>query len=97
MGQIEASGGAPERKRAEGDSQASSASFSREQITPPASPVVEIRWFTVAPEHYDYFRKDLAAEASIESEKSSAAKEKDLGFKSSRELLIKVTILQPER
>lgn len=97
IGQIEASGGASERKRAEGDSPASSASFTREQSTPPASSVVEIRWFTVAPEHYDYFRKDLAAEARIESEKSSAAKEKDLGFKSSRELLIKVTILQPER
>jgi hypothetical protein len=96
IGQIEAASGASERKRAEGDSPAS-ASFTREQSTPPASSIVEIRWFTVAPEHYDYFRKDLAAEASIESEKSSAAKEKDLGFKSSRELLIKVTILQPER
>jgi hypothetical protein len=95
IGQIEAASGASERKRAEGDSPAS-ASFTREQSTPPASSIVEIRWFTVAPEHYDYFRKDLAAEASIESEKSSAAKEKDLGFKSSRELLIKVTILQPE-
>jgi hypothetical protein len=96
IGQIEAASGASERKRAEGDSPAG-ASFTREQTAPPASSIVEIRWFTVAPEHYDYFRKDLAAEASIESEKSSAAKEKDLGFKSSRELLIKVMILQPER
>jgi hypothetical protein len=94
--QIAVASGASERKRADADLPAS-ASFAREQTAPPASSVVEIRWFTVAPEHYDYFRKDLAAEASIESEKSSTAKEKDFAFKSSRELLIKVTILQPER
>ena len=83
------------RKRAEADVPAS-ASLAREQTTP-ASSVVEIRWFTVAPEHYEYFRKDLAAEANIESEKSTAAKEKDSAVKAPRELMIKVTILQPER
>lgn len=93
--QTEAASGASARKRAEADLPAS-ATLAREQITP-ASSVVEIRWFTVAPEHYEYFRKDLAAEANIESEKSAAAKEKDSAVKSSRELLIKVTILQPER
>lgn len=93
--QTEAASGASARKRAEADLPASAA-LAREQITP-ASSVVEIRWFTVAPEHYDHFRKDLAAEANIESEKSTAAKEKDSALKSSRELLIKVTILQAER
>jgi hypothetical protein len=93
--QTEAASGASARKRAEADLPAS-ASLAREQITP-ASSVVEIRWFTVAAEHYEYFRKDLATEANIESEKSTVAKEKDSDVKSSRELLIKVTILQPER
>ena len=94
--QTEGASGAAARKHAEADAPAS-ASFAREQIAPLASSVVEIRWFTVAPEHYEYFRKDLAAEANIESEKSAAGKEKDSAVKSSRELLIKVTILQPER
>ncbi len=93
--QAEGTSGTAERKRAEADLPAS-APAARGSIAQ-ANPVVEIRWFTVAPEHYDYFRKDLAAEASIESEKSTAAKERDSAVKSSRELLIKVTILQPER
>ena len=57
------------------------------------SPIVEIRWFTVALEHYEQFRKELAAEAIIDAEKSVAAKEMDFGLKRARELLIKVTIL----
>jgi len=90
--QTEDASGASERKRAEADLPASASA--REPIAQ-ANPVVEIRWFTVAPEHYEYFRKDLAAEANIESEKSTAAKERDAALKSSRELLIKVMILQP--
>ena len=93
----EGASGAGASFRAEADLPASSPAMAREQITPPASSIVEIRWFTVAPEHYSHFRKDLAAEANIESEKSAAAKEKDPAISSSRELLIKVTILQPER
>jgi hypothetical protein len=63
----------------------------------PASQIVEIRWFTVAQQHYDQFRKELAAEALIDSEKSIAAKENDFGLKTQRDLLIKVTILPSER
>jgi hypothetical protein len=92
LDQTEDASGASERKRAEADLPASASA--REPIAQ-ANPVVEIRWFTVAPEHYEYFRKDLAAEANIESEKSTAAKERDAALKSSRELLIKVMILQP--
>ena len=69
----------------------------REPMSPPVSSMVEIRWFTVRPEHYEYFRKDLAAEANIESEKTTGTREKDAALKSSQELLIKVLILQPER
>ncbi|MGH7854146.1 MAG: anti-sigma factor family protein [Candidatus Binatia bacterium] len=94
--QTEGASGDAVRRRAETEVPAS-ASAAREQFTPPASSVVEIRWFTVAPEHYEHFRKDLAAEANIESEKSTAPKEKDSVSKPSRDLLIKVTILQPER
>jgi hypothetical protein len=57
--------------------------------------MVEVRWFTVKPEHYEYFRKDLAAEANIESEKTTGTREKETALKSSQELLIKVLILQP--
>ena len=89
--QIEAASGTGERKRAEADLPAA-----RESIAH-TNPVVEIRWFSVAPEHYEYFRKDLAAEANIESERSSSAKERDSASQAPRELLIKVTILQPER
>lgn len=64
---------------------------------PPANQVVEIRWFTVAPQHYEQFKKDLAAEAIIDSQKPVAAKEIDLASKTPRELLIKVTILPAER
>lgn len=63
----------------------------------PANQVVEIRWFTVAPQHYEQFKKELAAEAIIDTEKSVAAKENDFGLKTPRELLIKVTILPSER
>ena len=63
----------------------------------PANQVVEIRWFTVAQQHYEQFKKELAAEAIIDSERSVAAKENDFGLKTPRELLIKVTILPSER
>jgi hypothetical protein len=82
------------RGRAAPDSSAGSLEF---RAIVPATPVVEIRWFTVLPEHYEHFRKDLAAEANIESEKSNAARERDSAAKASREFLIKVMILQPER
>ena len=88
--------GASVNKPAEADVPASAPAAGEPSAADPSN-IVEIRWFTVAPEHYEYFRKDLAAEASIESERSTAAKERDPAFKSSRELLIKVTIFQPAR
>ena len=64
----------------------------------PAAPKIEsigeIRFYNVAPEHYEFFKKELAAESIIESESKPAAKEKEAaGF--DRLLLIKVTILPP--
>lgn len=64
---------------------------------PMTGQVVEIRWFTVAPEHYGQFRKDLAAEAIIDTEKSLSPREQDFGLKPPREFLIKVTILPADK
>jgi len=62
----------------------------------PAAPriesIAEIRFYSVAPEHFDFFKKELASEAIVESESRAAAKERDAG-RIDRHLLIKVTIL----
>jgi hypothetical protein len=64
----------------------------------PAAPKIEsigeIRFYNVAPEHYEFFKKELAAESIIESESKPAAKEKEVPL-GNRQLLIKVTILPP--
>ena len=52
----------------------------------------EVSWFTVGAEHYDQFKKDLAAEAAIDSERPIGSMTNEL-TKSNRELLIKVIIL----
>ena len=60
--------------------------------------ISEVRWFAVPADRYDQFRKELVAEAAIESEKTIGPMEKDFALKSNRELLIKVIILSaPER
>ena len=62
---------------------------------PKIESIAEIRFYNVAPEHYEFFRKELASEAIIEAESKAAAREKEgAGF--DRLLLIKVTILPPE-
>lgn len=63
----------------------------------PTRSIMEIRWFNVAPNHLEQFRKELAAEAIIDSEKSPDSAEKDFAMKSGRELLVKVIILSSER
>jgi len=73
-------------------------SAARPATSAPATPriesIAEIRFYNVAPEHFEYFKKELASEAIIESESTPAAKEKEAaGF--DRLLLIKVTILPP--
>ncbi len=55
----------------------------------------EIRWFSVPADQYEQFRKDLASEASIDSEKTIGPSEKEFAQKSNRELLIKVIIVSP--
>jgi hypothetical protein len=58
-----------------------------------APQIAEIRWFSVQSELYDQFKKVLAAEAAIESEKATL--ENDFNQRPSRDLLIKVIILSP--
>ena len=79
-------------KSAEADSAARPAASA--PATPRIESIAEIRFYNVAPEHFEYFKKELASEAIIESESTPAAKEKEAaGF--DRLLLIKVTILPP--
>lgn len=67
------------------------------QRAAPSGSIVEIRWFNVAPKHLDQFRKELAAEATIDSEKSLDAAEKEIAANAPRDLLVKVIILSSER
>jgi len=70
--------------------------------TPPAparakiESIAEIRYYNVAPEHFEIFKKELAAEANIESEPKATAKEIEAAKSADRQLLIKVTILPAE-
>ena len=69
--------------------------------TPPATrakieSIAEFRFYNVAPEHYEIFKKELAAEANIESEPKATAKEIEAARQADRQLLIKVTILPAE-
>ena len=62
---------------------------------PKIESIAEIRFYNVAPEHYEFFRMELASEAIIESEsKPAAVKEREIAL-ADRQLLIKVTILPP--
>lgn len=70
--------------------------------TPPAparakiESIAEFRFYNVAPEHFEIFKKELATEANIESEPKGTAKEIQAARQADRQLLIKVTILPAE-
>jgi hypothetical protein len=85
--------GSLQRQRAEADAALSTATAKRAAV-PPAGSITEIRWFRVPTERYDQFRKELAAEAAIESEKTGGMAS-EVATKSNRELLIKVIIVGP--
>lgn len=92
----EASGDPP--KRSEADAAIASA-VARRAVPAPASPssIVELRWFGVSSDRYEQFRKELTAEAHIDSERSLSGVDKEYPSKTPRELLIKVIILPSER
>jgi hypothetical protein len=56
----------------------------------------EIRFYNVAAEHFETFKKELAAEANIESEPKNTAQELEAANQADRRLLVKVTILPAE-
>jgi hypothetical protein len=58
--------------------------------------VGEIRFYNVAAEHFETFKKELAAEANIESEPKYTAQELEAANHADRRLLVKVTILPAE-
>jgi len=62
---------------------------------PKTSSLTEIRWFTVPIDRFEQFKKELAAEATIESERTLGVMENDFAQKTGRELLIKVNIISP--
>jgi Putative zinc-finger/Predicted integral membrane protein (DUF2275) len=85
------------RKHAEASTTTPTSTLQRAapSTVPHSSFIREIRWFTVPVDRFDQFKKELAAEASIESERLLGVLENDLGQKTGRELLIKVTIVSP--
>jgi hypothetical protein len=62
----------------------------------PSSAIVEMRWFGVPADRYEQFRKDLAAEAHIDSERSLSGADRESQPRS-RDLLIKIIILPSDR
>ena len=89
----------PVQRRVTEDSVAFSKSVDEELAAHPAAPAVpriesiaEIRFYNVAPEHFEFFKKELASEAIVESESKATAKEKD-SSRFDRNFLVKVTIL----
>lgn len=59
--------------------------------------IAEIRFYDVAPEHFEIFKKELATEANIESEPKVSGKEIESAKQADRQLLVKVTILPVDR
>jgi hypothetical protein len=79
-GGVAASKSAEARRQAEGSSRGNN------------SPL-EILWFSVPYDRYEQFKKELAAQAIVESELPVAVKEKEASFIADRPLSIKVTVL----
>jgi len=71
--------------------------------TPPAAArakiesIAEFRFYNVAPEHFETFKKELATEANIESEPKTIANEIEAAKQADRQLLVKVTILPADQ
>lgn len=85
---------AGESRRVEA-SRAPLAKQSSESAAPQPNSLTEVKWFTVPAERYDQFKKELAAEATIDSERPIGSMTNDLSAPSNRDLLIKVIVLTP--
>ena len=97
--QREDAGSVAPPKRSEADAAIASVAARRAVPAPASSTssIVEMRWFGVPADRYEQFRKDLAAEAHIDAERSMSGADKEFPSNSPRELLIKVIILPSER
>ncbi len=85
-----------ESTRKSAEAEASPATAAMRRAAPPpflSGMIVETRWFTVAPEHFEQFKKDLTAQTLVESETPTAKQEKEFSQKSDRPLAVKVVIL----
>ena len=85
-----------ESTRKSAEAEASPAAAAMRRAAPPpflSGMIVETRWFTVAPEHFEQFKKDLMAQTLIESETPTAKQEKEFSQKNDRPLAVKVVIL----
>ena len=85
---------APDAKLKSGEADSAPRPAASTPAAPKIEAIAEIRFYNVAPEHFDYFKKELASEAIIEAESKPAAKEKEVA-RFDRLLLIKVTSLPP--
>jgi hypothetical protein len=86
------------RKSADTDGSTANSATAVAQGSAPATKIesiAEIRYYNVAPEHFDSFKKDLAQESVIETESKLSLREKEMIAQSARPFLIKVTILPP--
>jgi predicted integral membrane protein DUF2275/putative zinc finger protein len=81
-------------KSAKPESSSSGAAGGR-LIDLPASSVLNILWYTVPQDQYEQFKKELAAQAQIESEVPIGIKDKASSFRSEGPLFIKVIVLAP--
>ncbi|MSP38515.1 MAG: zf-HC2 domain-containing protein [Deltaproteobacteria bacterium] len=90
--QVEGASNDSLKKSAEADAAPSLAGRLGATAAPKIESIGEIRFYNVAPEHYEFFKKELANESIIESESKANAKEKEI-MPAGRELLIEVTIL----
>jgi hypothetical protein len=86
------------RKREESDPGAQTRQggiIARRPPSPSSDSITEVIWYTVPQSRYEEFKKELAAQGSIEFETSIGAKERAATNKSEDNLSIKVTVLPP--
>jgi hypothetical protein len=91
--QTETDGSESVRKSSETEASSSTAARRAAASSSLSGMIIETRWFTVAPEHFEQFKRDLTAQTYIESETATTKREKELTDKFDRPLAIKVMIL----
>jgi hypothetical protein len=61
----------------------------------PSDTVIDVLWYTIPQDRYDQFKKDLSAQATIESEVVLGAKDKHSSFRFDAPFYVKVIVLSP--